>query len=85
MPVSTPSKKAHAKKLRRLKITKAKAIELLAKKEELHPIAASIVQAVATEQLEEVVIYAAPEKLIPLENIHQTPPREKTWWEKLWS
>jgi len=81
-----------ARRKRRLTITRAKAAELLAKKEELHPVAVAIAEAVATQEIEEVHIYAAAEPpepeaepLIPVENINVTTPKPKTWWQNLWS
>ena len=82
--VGKTNKAELAKRRRRLKITKAKAAELLSKKDELHPVAAAIVEAVHTNQLEEVVVYASPEPVIPAPSDSTPDPKKKTWWESLW-
>ena len=90
MPVGKTNKAEIAKRRRRLKLDHKKALELLPKKAELHPVAASIVDAVASKEIEAVHIYAAPEPpptpkpRIPVENIHVTTPRPKTWVDSFW-
>ena len=71
------NKKERAKRKRRINIDKKKAAALLAKKEELHPVAVAIAEEVAAGHVEEVVVYPAEPQAEDL------APEKKTWSQSI--